>query len=67
MFQEILILIGFIINNLIENSFQSIYFISLYYIITTITTVGYGDITGQTIKEIIFQIILLIVGKKKIN
>ena len=43
-------------NNLIENSFQSIYFISLYFIITTITTVGYGDITGQTIKEIIFQI-----------
>lgn len=39
------------INNLIENSFQSIYFISLYFIITTITTVGYGDITGQTINN----------------
>ena len=49
-------------NNLVENSFTSIYFISLYFIITTITTVGYGDITGQTLKEIIFQIFLLIVG-----
>ena len=49
-------------NNLIESSYISIYFTSLYFIITTLTTVGYGDITGKTIKEIIFQIFLLIVG-----
>ena len=47
----------------IENeSFTNIYICSLYYLITTITTVGYGDIYGRNIKEILFQIILLIIG-----
>ena len=52
------------INNLqlYDESFSHIYICSLYYLITTITTVGYGDIYGRTIKEIIFQIILLIIG-----
>lgn len=45
-----------------DESFPKIYICSLYYFITTITTVGYGDIYGKTITEIIFQIILLIVG-----
>jgi len=49
-------------NNLIESSYISIYFSSLYFIITTLTTVGYGDITGKTFKEFIFQIFLLIIG-----
>ena len=51
-----------IVNNLVESSFISIYFTSFYFIITTFTTVGYGDITGKTIKEIIFKIFLLIFG-----
>jgi hypothetical protein len=42
--------------------FNQIYISSLYYLIATITTVGYGDIHGRTIKEIFFQIILLILG-----
>ena len=42
--------------------FNEIYISSLYYLIATITTVGYGDIYGRTIKEIFFQIILLIIG-----
>ena len=47
----------------IENeSFTNIYICSLYYLIATITTVGYGDIYGRNIKEILFQIILLIIG-----
>ena len=45
-----------------NNTFTNIYICSLYYLITTITTVGYGDIYGRTIKEILFQIILLIIG-----
>lgn len=45
-----------------NQSFISIYICSLYYLIATITTVGYGDIYGKTIKEILFQIILLILG-----
>ena len=49
-------------NNLIESSYITIYFTSLYFIITTLTTVGYGDITGKTYKEFVFQIFLLIIG-----
>ena len=49
-------------NNYIESSYITIYFISLYYTITTVTTVGYGDITGNTLNELIFQIFLLIAG-----
>ena len=45
-----------------RNSFSSLYICSLYYLITTITTVGYGDIYGRTIPEISLQIILLIAG-----
>ena len=43
--------------NLLEN-----YINSLYFIITTMTTVGYGDIVGITLIERIFQIILLALG-----
>ena len=45
-----------------RNSFSSLYICSIYYLITTITTVGYGDIYGRTIPEILLQIILLIAG-----
>ena len=38
------------------------YIASLYYVVTTLTTVGYGDITGISVFERYFQIILLIVG-----
>ena len=45
-----------------DESYLNIYLTSLYFVIVTITTVGYGDITGDTIPEILFQIILLILG-----
>ena len=48
--------------NIQDESFIEIYLISLYFIIVTITTVGYGDITGDSIPEIAFQILLLIIG-----
>ena len=38
------------------------YLTSIYFIIVTITTVGYGDITGVSNTEIGFQIYLLIIG-----
>ena len=43
-------------------SFIQIYLTSVYFIIVTITTVGYGDITGYSMPEITFQIFLLIIG-----
>ena len=39
-----------------------IYITSLYFLITTLTTVGYGDITCQSLLERIFQIIILAIG-----
>ena len=42
--------------------FSEIYMTSFYFIITTMTTVGYGDITCTSFIERIFQIILLAIG-----
>ena len=38
------------------------YFIALYFVIQTISTVGYGDVNPQNTKERIFVIGLMIVG-----
>ena len=38
------------------------YAISFYWTITTITTVGYGDITGKNILEYIFSSICMVIG-----
>ena len=48
--------------NIQDESYLNLYLISTYFVIVTITTVGYGDITGDTIPEIIFQVLLLIIG-----
>ena len=45
-----------------EYNFSQLYFLGIYYIITTITTVGYGDLTCVTPNEKIFGIIVEIVG-----
>ena len=49
-------------QNFQENDLLSLYIISIYYITTTISTVGYGDIQPYSFLEIIFQIIALGVG-----
>ena len=38
------------------------YLTSFYFTVTTITTVGYGDISGSTSLEQIFCIILMVIG-----
>ncbi|XXQ33162.1 Cyclic nucleotide-binding domain-containing protein [Plasmodiophora brassicae] len=38
------------------------YVLSLYWVTSTLATVGYGDITGQTPAELVFSIIVIIVG-----
>ena len=51
---------NWIIKNKFENySFCSIYVTSVYFLITTVTTVGYGDISLGCIFEIFWQVILL--------
>ena len=45
-----------------NESFFHIYITSLYFIVTTLTTVGYGDIVCHSLLERIFQIIILAIG-----
>jgi len=44
------------------NSDMSIYMISTYWTVTTITTVGYGDISGTNIAEMCVSVIMMLVG-----
>ena len=54
---------GWIVENKIQNnSFLYIYIISVYYIMTTLTTVGYGDTLVTSKYETIYKIAILIVG-----
>ena len=54
---------GWIFKNEFQNySLLNIYMISIYYLITTMTTVGYGEIQSDSLIEIVFRIILLAVG-----
>ena len=46
----------------IKRSFISIYICAIYTIMMAITTVGYGDITCYSLKERIFQLLLLNIG-----
>ena len=48
--------------NIYDESYINIYVTSVYYILVTITTVGYGDITGSSYPEITYQMFLLIIG-----
>ena len=50
------------IANLQDSSIFLIYLNSFYFIITTITTVGYGDMLGHSLTETVFKIVLLTVG-----
>ena len=53
---------GWFAEGLKSESTKDIYIVSIYYVITTLTTVGYGDIIVTSKYQIIFQILLLIVG-----
>ena len=46
----------------LELNFWSYYIASVYWIISTFTSVGYGDIRGYTDKEMIFQLILIMIS-----
>lgn len=51
--------------NIQDDHYLYIYLTSLYFVIVRVTTVGYGDITGDTIPKIVFQMVLLILGNNK--
>jgi len=46
----------------LENTNASLYLTSLYYVISTIATVGYGDIFSGTVPEQILSILLMLLG-----
>ena len=45
-----------------DSSFITIYITSFYFLVTTITSVGYGDITCVSLSETLYQIIILTIG-----
>lgn len=45
-----------------RNEQKEIYVKSIYWVITTLTTVGYGDIVGFTYNEYIYQMIVEFIG-----
>ena len=49
-------------NNLASNNFIDLYITSIYFMIATLTTVGYGDISTYNIFEKIFGLIMLLIG-----
>lgn len=49
-------------NLMYYDFFITIYINAFYFILTTITTVGYGDITGNTLVEYIFSMIVEFFG-----
>ena len=49
-------------TNVINESFSAKYIASLYFMVTTMTTVGYGDIICISFLERIYHIILLVIG-----
>lgn len=38
------------------------YITSIYWVVTTLTTVGYGDITGSTSEEYVFTMVVEFIG-----
>ena len=54
---------GWIVEaGLLSGTFIDMYIAAIYYVMTTLTTVGYGDIPVTSHIERLFQIVLLIVG-----
>ena len=54
---------GWIVQaGLLSEKFNDVYVAAIYYVMTTLTTVGYGDIPVTSHIERLFQIVLLIVG-----
>ena len=58
---------GWIVNNvevskIQDSDFQSLYITSVYWVITTFSSVGYGDVYGHTKYENKFQMLVQMIG-----
>ena len=49
-------------NTLDSESSLAVYIAAFYFVLTTLTSVGYGDITGSTMDEMLAMMILQIIG-----
>lgn len=49
-------------NEIIQYDFLSVYISAFYWVITTFTSVGYGDIVGANIYENLYQMLVEMVG-----
>jgi hypothetical protein len=45
-----------------QDNFESLYITAVYFVITTFSSVGYGDVYGDSEMEWVFQIILEMLG-----
>ena len=46
----------------VDEEASVIYIASMYFVLTTFTTVGFGDINGVTVSERLFCLLLMLVG-----
>ena len=51
-----------VVNNLYDDTSFTQYITAVYWAFQTLTTVGYGDVTGRTVNERIFTLIWMIFG-----
>jgi potassium channel len=49
-------------QNMQQEDFTSLYITAVYFIITTFSSVGYGDVYGNTATEWVFQILVEMLG-----
>ncbi|TNV85871.1 hypothetical protein FGO68_gene14280 [Halteria grandinella] len=50
------------IKDMVDENDQDVYVTALYFTVTTLVTVGYGDITPQSSQEKIFCMVIMIIG-----
>lgn len=49
-------------NDSQDTDFSSLYITSIYWVMTSFTSIGYGDVTGATNHEYLYQMLVEIVG-----
>lgn len=47
-------------EGILRTDYSSIYIAGIYYVLLTLTTVGYGDVVGDTDGEHLFQMIVVV-------